>query len=113
MAGATIHKLSKGLDSGDILYHAFPKPQRITPFLLEMESVKVAIDSLVERVYSGEIFKMNAVKQDKSLEISYTRNADFTDKVAEDYLEHLLSEEEVYKCLLNRDLSLFKDAYIG
>lgn len=113
MVGATIHKLSKGLDSGDIIYHAFPRPQRITPFLLGMESVKVAIDSLTSRVSNGEIFNMSTVKQDKSLEILYTRNSDFTDEVAEDYLEHLLSEEEVYDCLLRRDLSLFKDAYIG
>lgn len=113
MVGATIHMLSKGLDSGDILYHAFPKPQKIKPFDLGMMSVKVAIDSVAERVKTGQIFKIKPEVQDKSKEILYTRNSDFTDEVAKDYLENLPTEEEIYQRLYNRDDSLFKDIYLG
>lgn len=113
MVGATIHMLSKGLDSGDILYHAFPKPQRIEAFDLGMQSVKVAIDSVAERIKSGEIFEITPEKQDRSKEIFYSRGKDFTDEVARDYLDHLPSEEEILAKLLSRDDSIYKDAYIG
>lgn len=113
MVGATIHKLSKGLDSGDILYHALPKPQIIEPFLLGMEAVRVAVDSLVHRIDTGDIFKIKTEIQNKSLEINYSRNSDFTDYVASDYLTNLLSGNEVYEKLMRRDVSLFKDLYVG
>ena len=113
MVGATIHMLSKGLDSGDILYHAFPKPQKIKPFDLGMMSVKVAIDSVTERVKTGQIFKIIPEVQDKSKEILYTRNSDFTDEVAKNYLNNLPTEEDIYKQLSNRNESLFKDIYLG
>ena len=113
MVGATIHMLSKGLDSGDILYHAFPKPQLIEPFDLGMMSVKVAIDSVADRVKSGIIFSIEPEVQDKSKEISYTRNSDFTDEVARDYLNHLPSKEQIHEALSNRNESLYKDIYLG
>jgi folate-dependent phosphoribosylglycinamide formyltransferase PurN len=113
MVGATIHMLSAGLDSGDILYHSFPKPQRIEAFDLGMMSVKVAIDSVAERIKSGEIFEIKPEKQDRSKEISYTRNKDFTDDVARDYLDHLPTEDDIFYELSNRDVKLFKDIYLG
>lgn len=113
MVGATIHMLSKGLDSGAILYHALPKPQKINAFDLGMMSVKVAIDSVVERIKTCQLFKIVPEEQDKTEEILYTQNSDFTDEVAKDYLEHLPDEEEIYEQLSNRDISLFKDIYLG
>jgi methionyl-tRNA formyltransferase len=113
MVGATIHMLSAGLDSGNILYHAFPKPQYIEAFDLGMMSVKVAIDSVAERIKSGEIFEIKPEKQDRSKEISYTRNKDFTDDVARDYLDHLPTEDDIFYELSNRDVKLFKDIYLG
>lgn len=113
MVGATIHMLSKGLDSGDILYHAFPKPQKIKPFDLGMMSVKVAIDSVAERIRTGQIFQIIPEAQDKSKELLYTRNSDFTDEVAKIYLNNLPDEEEIYKQLSTRDESLFKEIYLG
>lgn len=113
MVGATIHMLGKGLDSGDILYHAFPKPQKIEPFDLGMLSVKVAIDSVVERIRTDQIFNIKPEVQDKSKEILYARKSDFTDEVAQNYLDHLPTGEEVYERLSNRDESLFKDVYLG
>ena len=89
--GATIHKLSKGLDSGPMLYHCIPKYRTgDDPFVYTMRSVDVAQMSLVSRIANGQIFDMKPVEQDKSLEVRYTRNADFTDEVASEFLNQKL-----------------------
>ena len=85
--GATIHMLNKGLDSGDILFHCVPKLSASdTSFDFTMRSVLVAQKGLVETVNSGEIFSMKSVKQDKTQEIRYTKNSQFTDAVASEFL---------------------------
>ena len=113
LVGATIHLLSKGLDSGDILYHALPKAEELDSFVLGMKAVKVAHESLVSRIASKEIFEYTSIPQDKSREYRYARNADFTDEVAKDYLEHLLSPEQLKAKLEQRDSSLLKDPFIA
>lgn len=113
MVGATIILLGKGLDSGDILYHALPKAEEIDPFLLGMKAVKVAQASVVERIRSGEILRYEGIKQDKGKEIRYTKNAEFDDTVAEDYLLNRLRPHEVRERIEKRDLSLFDRPYIG
>ena len=113
LVGATIHLLSKGLDSGDMLYHALPIAQEVDPFVLGMKAVKVAHDSLIERIKNGEIFTYPSIIQDKSKEYRYTKNIDFTDEVAKDYLENLLSPIEIKEKLENRDLSLLEKPFIG
>ncbi len=113
LVGATIHLLGKGLDSGDILYHALPKAEAIDPFLLGMKAVKAAHDSLVERIANGEIWEYESISQDKNREYRYTRNSDFTDEVARDYLNNLLTPEELRTRLQKRDLTLFKKPFIA
>ena len=86
--GATIHLLSKGLDSGDMLFHCVPKLQEgDTPFDFTMRSVLVAHQGLVKAVENEEIFSLETVKQDKSREVRYTKNQDFTDDVAKEFLQ--------------------------
>ena len=103
--GATIHMLSKGLDSGNILFHCVPKLfKNDSLFDFTMRSVAVAHKGLVEAVTSGEIFSMPKVKQDKTLEIRYTKNADFTDSVASEFLDKNIdihSNDFKYPNLLN------------
>ena len=90
--GATLHKLSKGLDSGDMLLHCIPTLEDDdTLFDFTMRSVDIAHKALVSKISSGEIFKMPSVQQDKSLEIRYTRNSDFNDKVANEFLKRTQS----------------------
>lgn len=113
LVGATIHILSRGLDSGDILYHALPKPQKVDAFVLGMKAVKVAHDSLVERIKDGTIFNYEKIPQDKSKEIKYTKNIEFNDDVAIDYLENQDTPEEIYRKLMNRDMSMFNKPFIG
>lgn len=87
MIGATIHLLSKGLDSGDILYHALPTISNCNSlFDYTMKSVVSAHNSLVNRISSGAIMNMRSVKQDNTKEVKYTRNSDFTDDVALSFL---------------------------
>ena len=87
--GATIHLLNKGLDSGEMLFHALPKAEAVDPFIIGMKAVKCAHESLTDYIKTGFINKLTPVKQDKSVEIRYSRNQDFTDEKAERYLKNL------------------------
>lgn len=91
--GSTIHLLSKGLDSGPMLYHALPvlkEEGEEGPFVFTMKAVEAAQQSLVNRIASKEIFDFQPLAQDKSREIRYTRNADFNDEVASEFLNRNL-----------------------
>ena len=88
LVGSTIHKLTKGLDSGDILFHALPTVGECSNvFDFTMKSVRAAHYSLVHRILDGSIGNIAAEKQDRSLELRYTKNVEFNDKVAKDFLE--------------------------
>ena len=110
--GATIHLLSKGLDSGPMLFHALPKAQEIDPFVLGMLAVKSAHEGLLSALKTGDILKMDAVPQDKSLEIRYTRNKDFDDEVASKYLENPPTPKEVFDSMEKRDLASFLHPHV-
>ena len=89
--GATIHYLSKGLDSGDMLFHCIPKLQnKDSSFDFTMRSVLVAQKALVSAVNDKSIFSMSSVKQNKDNEIRYTKNKDFTDEIAKEFLDRNL-----------------------
>ena len=113
LVGSTIHMLGKGLDSGDMLYHALSKAQEVDPFVLGMLSVKVAHESLVERIANKEIFTYEPIPQDRTRELKYTWNADFTDQVAKDYLENLLTPEQVKLKLEQRDITMLEKPFIA
>jgi folate-dependent phosphoribosylglycinamide formyltransferase PurN len=82
--GATIHYLSKGLDSGPILYHALAKPEKCT-FRYTMKTVKSAIDSICIRINNRTIFNYRTVVSNQDKLIRYTRNIDFNDKIVSRY----------------------------
>ncbi|MDR1483028.1 MAG: hypothetical protein LBI74_10415 [Synergistaceae bacterium] len=109
--GATIHKLSLGLDSGDILFHALPKVDTYEPFDVGMHAVKSAIESLITRIKDGKIFGFLPVPQDKSLEIRYTKNKDFDDDVALDFMNNPPSSNDIRVALNNRDMSKYIQPY--
>ena len=49
--GATIHRLSKGLDSGDMFFHCLPNMKNTkNPFDFTMQSVKVAHEAIIEKI---------------------------------------------------------------
>ena len=103
--GATIHLLSKGLDSGDILFHCVPKAYRNeNVFDFTMKSVDLSHKSLVNLIDNGTIFTIPFFKQDKSKEIRYSKNKDFNDHVAYEFLKRstkLEFDEIIYPELIN------------
>ena len=105
LVGATIHLLSKGLDSGPILYHAMSN-LRTNPFEYTMSTVKSAFHSLAERIKDGSIFKIKPVLQDKSKEKRYSKNFEFNDKIIEEYFKKKIDLNSKKK-----DLSLLKDPF--
>ena len=79
--GATIHLLSKGLDSGKILYHALPDKKLKNSFEYTMSSVVSAQKSLVEKIKNRTLFKHIPRDQNAEKQIRYTKKNNFNDKV--------------------------------
>lgn len=112
LVGATIHYLSKGLDSGEMLFHAIPKPSKVNSFSLGMKAVLAAQDALIEKICTDELFSITPVQQNKSLEIRYSKNSDFTDEIASKYLKTSVTPEIIYDALQKRDIDLFTNPSI-
>jgi len=90
--GATIHMLSNGLDSGDMLFHCLPSfSEGISPFDFTMRAVLAAQHGLCQSIHDRSIFTLKRVAQDKSHEIRYTKNSDFTDEVVSEFLNRQYS----------------------
>lgn len=111
LVGATVHLLSKGIDSGAILFHAAPKAEEIDPFLLGMKAVKVAHDAVTEKIHSGVLSEMQGVPQDKQNEIRYTRASHFTDAIAEEYLGRIPKPAQILAGLEKRSKGDFISLY--
>ncbi len=109
--GATVHLLSKGLDSGDMLFHCLPSFEP-DPFNYTMKSVKSAHVGLVNRLKDQTIFKLDPLKQNKKLQISYTKNSDFNDEVASRFLNKKINLVNFENKVNNRDLSEFLNPFV-
>ncbi|MBN1490930.1 MAG: methionyl-tRNA formyltransferase, partial [Phycisphaerae bacterium] len=111
--GATLHLLTDGLDSGPMLCHALPAADAVDPFLLGMRAVRAAHAALVHHLANGELQTMPPVPQDKRRQLRYTRNADFTDAVAAEYLDRLAPPERVRAALDARNPADFLHPFIA
>jgi methionyl-tRNA formyltransferase len=107
LVGATIHYISKGLDSGKVLFHALPKPAKINSFVLGMQAVWATQESLIEKIMNNELFDLKPIQQNKNLEIRYSKNAEFTDEIASNYLKSLPLSEDIFKDLSQRNIENF------
>ena len=105
LAGTTIHLLSKGLDSGPILYHAMSNI-KINPFEYTMSTIKSAFHSIAERIKDNSIFKINPIDQDKRREIRYSRKIEFNEEIIKDYFRKEINLNNK-KC----DNSLLKEPF--
>jgi len=105
LVGATIHYLSKGIDSGPIIYHAMSN-LKTNPFEYTMSTVKSAFHSIAERINDGSIFKIKSTNQDKSKEIRYSRKNEFNEKIVEEYFK-----KEININKKNFDNSLLKEPF--
>ena len=104
LVGTTIHLLSKGLDSGPVLYHALTDIKN-NLYEYTMSAVKSSFHSVADRIKDGSIFKIQPEIQNKQLR--YSKKEDFN--------------EEVVKLFLNKqvdlnskkfDKKLFNEPYI-
>jgi folate-dependent phosphoribosylglycinamide formyltransferase PurN len=107
MVGASIILLNKGLDSGDILYHALPEAKETDGFRLGMEAVKSAIVSVVKVIGNEIIYEYPPIKQNRNKELRYSKGSEFTDSIAEEYLGSMMSKEEILAALTHRNCSLY------
>jgi len=86
LVGSTIHLLSKGLDSGPMLYHAMSN-LKTNPFEYTMSTVKSAFQSIAERIKDGSIFTIKPLVQDKIKEVRYSKRSEFSEGVVKEYFE--------------------------
>ena len=113
LVGATIHILSKGLDSGPMLYHALSK-NKSNPFEYSMSTVKSAFHSIAERIKDKSIFEIKPVLQNKLEEIRYSRKDEFTSELIESYFKKKIdlnskkTLKSIKRILLNRLLNKTK-----
>jgi methionyl-tRNA formyltransferase len=84
LVGATIHILSKGLDSGPMLYHAMSNI-KTNPFEYTMSTVKAAFHSIAERIEDKSIFEIKPVIQNKENEIRYSKKIEFNEGIVKKY----------------------------
>lgn len=76
LVGATIHKLSKDLDGGDIIKYVNPT-YNPDPFIFTMSVVKNSIDEIVRLIRSKKIDKIQTKKQNLLKQIRCTKKKDF------------------------------------
>jgi len=105
LVGATIHLLSKGLDSGPMLYHAMSNI-KTNPFEYTMSTVKSAFYSIAERIENNSIFKIEPLIQDKNNEIRYSKRVDFNEEVVKEYFKKNIDLESK-----KFEISLLKDPF--
>ena len=86
LVGTTIHLLSKGLDSGPMLYHAMSN-LKTNPFEYTMSTIKSAFHSIAERIKDNSIFKINPVIQDKIKKIRYSKKNEFNEEIVKEYFK--------------------------
>ncbi len=104
LVGSTIQYLSKGLDDGDILYHALSKKVS-DPFLYSMLAVKAAFYSLVDKIKKKSIFDIKCIKNNSLKEIRYSKKKEFTDKIIKKFFKRKI------KIIDKFNLSLLKDPF--
>ena len=86
LVGSTIHLLSRGLDSGPMLYHAMSNLKK-NPFEYTMSTVKSAFHSIAEKIKDGSILTIKPLVQDKSKELRYSKKSDFNEEIVKKYLK--------------------------
>ena len=106
LVGATIHMLSKGLDSGPLLYHALSEIKD-DPFIYTMSTVKSAFHSLAERIKNQNIFEYSLETQNKFKEVRYSRKNEFNDEVVKFFLSKKI---DLHRKSFQKNL--YKDPYI-
>lgn len=97
--GATVHLLSKGLDSGPILFHSRPTYKGESSFEFTMKAVDQVQHDLVGTVKNSTLLTYRARPQDSAQELRCSKNSEFTDEVAAKFMKHEPSPSELANLL--------------
>ena len=84
LVGSTIHLLTKGLDSGNILYHAMSNV-KLDPFEYTMSTLKSAFCSICDKIKNNSLFNLKSYEQEKTKQLRYTKRIDFNEAVVKEY----------------------------
>ena len=107
LVGTTIHLLSKGLDSGPMLYHAMSN-LKSNPFEYTMSTVKSAFHSIAERIKDGSIFTIKPLVQDKVKEVRYSKKIEFSEEVVKEYFKKKIDLNSKKHKIVKKKLKLFR-----
>ena len=88
LVGATIHYLSKSIDSGKILFHVLPSKRYRNDFDFTMGSVLSAHKALISMIKNKKIFKFKPFYQKKNKEIRYSKIKDFNKAIKKNYFNN-------------------------
>ena len=110
LVGSTIHRISKGLDDGDILYHSMVDPFD-DPVDYSMAAIKSAVKSLTMKINDESILKLKPIKQKKKLEIRYAKNKDLSTEIFNQYPKKIKSKKINKKLLINPYVLMRKHIY--
>lgn len=88
--GATIHKLALKLDAGEIFYTVIPIYNKSMNNLFDftMYVIKITQETLLEKLKNRDIWRIKTHPQNKNLEIKYTKNNDFNENIAYNFLNN-------------------------
>ena len=111
--GATLHRLTAGLDSGPMIRHALPPADVGDGFLLGMAAVRSAHAALIDLITSGRATTAEVVPQNRAAQVRYTRNADFTDAVAAEYLSRATDPRALTDALAARRPADFLNPFVA
>ena len=100
LVGSTIHRLSKGVDDGPILYHSIVEHIN-NPIDYSMAAVKSAILSLKEKIEDKSIFRLKSIKQNTKKQIRFSKNSDFKSYLLKKYPKKISFKRFNKKLLIN------------
>ena len=103
LVGTTIHLLTKGLDSGPMLYHAMSN-LKTDPFKYTMSTIKSAFHSIAEKIKDGSIFTIKPVFQNKKEEVRYSKKSEFNEEIVKKYFEKKIDlNKKEFDCSLLKE----------
>lgn len=113
LVGATIHLLSKGLDSGDIIFHTLPEIKKYQAFDVGMAAVRAAHEGLCQHIKEGTLFDMEPAAQNRNDEIFYSRKSDFDEQAIKDFIHNTPTDNEILMQLKMQDKEKLLRPYYG
>lgn len=106
LVGATIHFLSKDVDSGRIITRVVPRDAGKDGFLNGMLAVEAGQNTLIDLIKNDNKFTMKTIQQDETEVILTSKKKDFCEAVVRNFLDKKLWRctdiEERRKSFLNK-----------